>query len=457
MTATHFPIAPRASAGLLNPVFSSLQLQALKLTFAFGTVFLLGLALIVAQLYQLIPAETLSEALSDNAVRMALWIAAGWLLGALVVTAWMMLAFLRRHVTQPAAELALMHEAVGRGDLSSDYKPSAANAVVDRLTQSTITMLAQLRGVTGSMRDSAEENTLLASHIRQASQSIATTAREGASISSALSQDAVVRGQAITELAGEASQLATLSSGLRAAAQDGLRRDKALRTLAHENRARLEKAAEALESLTEDALSSSDAIEELSSAVDEIRAFLILVQKISRQSKILALNAAMEAARAGEHGHGFAVVATEVRRLASTSAEAASRTTSLVEDMIERVARSRESTARTVATVEQVLETTREGRRSLTKVEESALEGETLSAKMETTVVESNELIGAIAQRLTGLVQGTGAFSRALNHAATTSEHQSRKINEISEATLALNDSSKRISQLVATFRLGDS
>lgn len=233
-------------------------------------------------------------------------------------------------------------------------------------------------------------------------------------------------------------------------------RDKALRTLAHENRARLEKAANALESLTEDALSSSDAIEELSSAVDEIRAFLILVQKISRQSKILALNAAMEAARAGEHGHGFAVVATEVRRLASTSAEAASRTTSLVEDMIERVARSRESTARTVATVEQVLETTREGRRSLAKVEEGALEGEDLSARMEKTVIESNDLIGAMAQRLTGLVQGTGAFSRAMNHAAVSSEEQSRKIAEIAEASRALNEASKRITQLVATFRLGD-
>lgn len=457
MTATHFPIAPRASAGLLKPVFSSLQLRALKLTFAFGTVFMLGLALIIAQLYQLLPAEARSEALAQNDVRVALWIAAAWLLGALVVTATMMLSFLRRHVTGPAAELALMHEAVGRGDLSSNYKPRAANAVVDRLTQSTTTMLAQLRGVTGSMRNSAEENNLLASHIRTASQSIATSAREGANISSALSQDAILREQAITELAGEASRLVTLSNGLRAVAQDGTKRDKVLRNLAQENRARLEKAAGALESLTEDALSSSDAIEELSSAVDEIRAFLILVQKISRQSKILALNAAMEAARAGEHGQGFAVVATEVRRLAATSAEAASRTTSLVEDMIERVARSRESTARTVATVEQVLETTREGRRSLAKVEEGALEGETQSAKMEVTVIESNELIGAMSHRLSGMIHGTGAFSRAINHAAVSSEEQSRKINEIAETTIALNDASKRISQLVATFRLGDS
>ncbi|HWL39158.1 MAG TPA: methyl-accepting chemotaxis protein [Gemmatimonadaceae bacterium] len=456
MTATHLPIPSRASAGLLKPVFSSLQLRALRMAFAFGTVFFLGLALILAQLYQLLPTDVRSEALSVSGVHTALWIAVLWLLAALITTAVMMLAFLRRHVTGPAAELAVMHEAVGRGDLSATYKPSAANAVVDRLTQSTITMLAQLRGVAGNMRSSAEENSLLASQIRLASQSIASSAREGANTSTALSQEAVLREQAITELSGEANRLATLSTTLREVAQDGLKRDKALRALAQENRARLERAAEALGSLTSDALGSAEAIEQLSSAVDEIRAFLILVQKISRQSKILALNAAMEAARAGEHGQGFAVVATEVRRLASTSADAASRTTSLVEDMIERVARSRESTARTVATVEQVLETTREGRRSLAKVEEGTLEGEDLSTRMEHSVVESGDLVATMARRINGLVHGTGAFSRAMNHVAASSEEQSRKIEEIAEASKALNEASNRISQLVGTFKTGD-
>ena len=457
MTATHFPIAPRSATGLLSPVFSSLQLRALRAAFAFGAVFSLGLGLIVVQLYGLMPAEVRNGVLSVAGVRTALWILALWLLGALVTTTWMMLAFIRRQVSGPAAELARMHEAVGRGDLSATYKPSVSNAVVDRLTQSTLTMLTQLRAVTGNMQSSAEENSLLASQIRLASESVASAAREGATMSTALSHDAVAREQTITQLSAEADRLVVLSNTLREVAQAGSKRDRALRSLAKENRARLEKTTGALESLTSDALGSAEAIEELSSAVDEIRAFLTLVQKISRQSKILALNAAMEAARAGEHGHGFAVVATEVRRLASSSAEAANRTTSLVAEMLERVSHSRESTARTVATVEQVLEATREGRRSLAKVEEGTLEGEDLSARIQGTAMESSELVTSMTRKFSGLAKGMGAFARAMNHVAMSREDHSKQINDIAAAASALQDTSKRISQLVGSFRLNDS
>ena len=198
-------------------------------------------------------------------------------------------------------------------------------------------------------------------------------------------------------------------------------------------------------------------LDALSAAADEIQAFLVLVQKISRQSKLLALNAALEAARAGEHGHGFAVVATEVRRLASSSAEAAERTTSLVREMLDSVTHSRESTARTVATVEQVLESTRAGRQSLTKVEEGTVEGEDLTTRIQAAVKESGELITAMYQRLTTLSQGTAAFSRAMHHVAVSNEEQSRHIGEIAANAISLTDASGRITQLARTFKLGGS
>ncbi|HEV2016861.1 MAG TPA: methyl-accepting chemotaxis protein [Gemmatimonadaceae bacterium] len=455
MTATPLPIAPRSSSGFLKPVFSALQRRALRASLLFGSVFLIGLMAISWQIYHLIPEEILRDVFAVDGVVVALVIAFLWITVALAATAGAAMIFVRQHVSGPAAELARTHEAIAKGDLSSVYKPSASNVSVDRLTRSTMTMLTELRSVTGKMRTSAHDNDQLAGQIAIASQTAAASAREGAATSNILSQDAATRDRAIRELTAEASRLVQITANMSDAAQEGLRRDKALRQLAHDNRLRLERTATSLQSLASDALESAEGIDAMSAAADEIRAFLILVQKISRQSKLLALNAAMEAARAGEHGHGFAVVATEVRRLASSSAEAAQRTTSLVQEMLDSIKHSRESTARTVSTVEQVLESTRAARHSLARVEEGTVEGEDLSGRMATAVRESGELITGMTQRLANLSQGTTAFSRAIQHVAVSSEEQSRNIGEIASAATSLTEASSRISQLVSTFKLG--
>jgi len=455
MTATHLPLAPRSSSGFLKPIFSALQRRALGTSIGFGSVFLVGLAAICWQIYHLIPQEIVRDVLSVDGVEVALVIALLWITVALAATAGAAAIFVRHHVSGPAAELARTHEAIAKGDLSGTYRPSASNVSVDRLTQSTMTMMTELRSVAGKMRSSAHDNGQLAAHIALASQTAAASAREGAATSNVLSQDAATRDRAIRELTAEASRLVQITANMSEAAQEGLRRDKALRQLAHDNRARLERTATSLQSLASDALDSAEGIDAMSAAADEIRAFLILVQKISRQSKLLALNAAMEAARAGEHGHGFAVVATEVRRLASSSAEAALRTTSLVQEMLDSIKHSRESTARTVSTVEQVLESTRAARQSLARVEEGTVEGEDLSGRIATAVRESGELVTEMTQRLSSLSQGTTAFARAIQHVAVSSEEQSRNIGEIAAAATALTDTSTRISQLVSTFKLG--
>ncbi|MDQ6768948.1 MAG: methyl-accepting chemotaxis protein [Gemmatimonadota bacterium] len=457
MTATPLPVASGFASGFLKPVFSALQRRALWTSIIFGSVFVLGLTAICWQIYHLIPSYILRDLIAVDGVVVALVIASLWITVALAATVAAALIFVRQHVSGPAAELARTHEAIAKGDLSAIYKPSASNVSVDRLTRSTTSMLTELRSVAGKMRSSARDNDQLAGQIAHASQAAASAARESAATSNILSQDAATRDRAVRELTGETSRLVQITAEMSETAQEGLRRDKALRQLAHDNRLRLERTATSLQSLASDALESVEGIDAMSAAADEIRAFLVLVQKISRQSKLLALNAAMEAARAGEHGHGFAVVATEVRRLATSSAEAAQRTTSLVQEMLDSIKHSRESTARTVSTVEQVLESTRAARQSLARVEEGTIEGEDLSGRMASSVRESGELITGMTQRLSSLSQGTTAFSRAIQHVAVSNEEQSKNIGEIAAAANALTEASTRISQLVSTFKLGGS
>jgi methyl-accepting chemotaxis protein len=455
-TWTGIPIVEVKAAGFFAPVLGMLQRKAAMVMIASLIVFHVGIAGVLYRLYNFFPPAVRRAFIESPEVRATLWFAAVWIVGLLLLACLFVLRLIERQVTKPVAELARLSEAVASGELSVPFTPSRVNSEVGRLSRATSGMIVALRRLASTMRASARDTTTLSAQITSASESVATAAQQTAATSSALSKESTLMARTIKEIADDAVKLEEISASLRGRAQENLRRERRLRTLAQENRTRLDESSRALEVLTSDASASAESIEALAIAVDEIRAFLTLVQKISRQSKLLALNAAMEAARAGEQGEGFGIVADEVRRLAADSAEAAERTDLLARAMMERVSRSRDSAARTLGTLQTVNDATHHGRQSFMQVEQGVIEAEKWSASIENSVEESNRLVVDMTQRLDNLAAGTEGFASAMHQVATASEEQSDSIDEIAGAANSLSSAARRVAQLVGTIKLGD-
>jgi methyl-accepting chemotaxis protein len=450
------PIVEVKSPGFFSPVVGMLQRKAAAVMVGSLTVFHIGIGWIVYRLFHVLSPEVRASFLDSSDVQSTLMLGGVWVLGLLILACLFVLRLIDRQVTAPVAELARLSEAVASGELSVPFTPSRVNSEVGRLSRATSGMIVALRRLASTMRASARDTTTLSAQITAASESAASAAQQTATTSSALSKESSQMARTIKEIADDAAKLEEISASLRDRAQENLRRERRLRTLAQENRARLDDSSHALGLLTSDAGASAESIEALAIAVDEIRAFVTLIQKISRQSKLLALNAAMEAARAGEQGEGFGIVADEVRRLAADSAEAAERTDLLARAMLERVGWSRESAARTLGTLQTVHDATSHGRQSFMQVEQGVIDAEKWSASIETAVEESNRLVIDMTQRLDNLALGTQGFASAMHQVATASEEQSDNIDEIAGAASSLSSAARRVAQLVGTFKLGD-
>ncbi len=244
-------------------------------------------------------------------------------------------------IERVAGDTEMLYDAAERHDLSAAADPARHSGIYRQIVEVVNKLFSQLNAVVRSIGVSAEQ-------LAQGAQQVASGAQS-------LAQGATEQAGAIEELH---DSLSNVSGEIR------------------QNTDNVNLATEYVDTAANGLRKSNTNMEQLLSAMNEIKTSshsIININKIiddiSFQTNILALNASVEAARAGAAGKGFSVVAEEVKNLAGKSAEAAKEIlnlTNLSLSAVEKGADLAQKTAESLNEVEKAAELVEETIRKIT-------------------------------------------------------------------------------------------
>ncbi|EHE0023836.1 methyl-accepting chemotaxis protein [Vibrio cholerae] len=209
---------------------------------------------------------------------------------------------------------------------------------------------------------------------------------------------------------------------------------------ADESKQTVTEAVNSVNGLVNQVSSMAETITRMSEDTKQINSVLQVIGSIAEQTNLLALNAAIEAARAGEQGRGFAVVADEVRALASRTQQS----TSQINDMLATLKTTTENVVKEMDSTrihcEETAERTNHVMDSLNVVTDSVAEMNNLNTLIATSAMEQRQVTHEVSKNMAAIQE----MVRKLNMNAA----------QVTSVSNELQNTSHALSDVVGRFRV---